>query len=799
MNALGQDLRYALRMLARSPGFVSVVVLMLGLGIGINTTVFSLVTSLSYPSSPLKDQGRIALVWASRFIASEGRGSVSAPDFADWRQQNDVFEDMAMFSGTTLMFKIATQSGQVETQQVSEGFFRALGVQPARGRTFLPEECQPGGHHVAILSDSAWRQGFGSDPGVLGQTIKLNREAYAVVGVMPPGFSYPGYQTPLWTPLVSDMSPAGRARRFAQVVARLKRGVTIGQAQADMAAIARRLAQAYPVTDAGWGIRVMGLRESMNERYSRGLLLFSGPVFFVLLIACANVANLLLGRASRRNRETAVRAALGAGRFRLIRQFLTESLLLALAGGAFGLLVNFWGMALVRKMFADILPVGSLRMDARMLVFTLLLSMLAPLFFGLLPALHGSKIDVNETLKSAGNVGRVGRGSHRLREWLVVVEMILAVALLGICGLFIGIWTTLARVKPGFDPKNMLTATLAAPQDAYPQPEDVRRLYQRLLARLEAVPGVERAAFVNQLPMNTGGGRPVLIDRGVSRPTQASAGEVMVSPGFFQAMRIPLLRGRALRDQDSTDTLALISESLARSGWPGQDPVGKRIKFLSDSSERPWIVVVGVVGDVTCEDRFGSPIPSVYRLFGQTPDRQVALVLRTVSPSSAAMAAVRQAVWEVDEEQPLADLQTMQQAVSAASSEYEGPSTIFGVLGGIALALAALGVYSVMSYFVAERIPEIGVRMALGARPGDVLRLVIRQGLTLALSGGVLGLVGAWVLERIAFHEIPEFHSSFDLVTINIALLLLIVALVACYLPARRAMKVDPMVALRYE
>jgi putative ABC transport system permease protein len=799
MEALGQDLRYGLRMLARSPGFVGVVVLMLGLGIGMNTTVFSLVTSISYPFLPLKDQDRIALVWASKFIASEGRGTVSAPDFADWQQQNDVFEDMAMFSGTNLMLKDARHAAQVGAQQVSEGFFRVVGVRPARGRAFLPEECQPGGHHVVILSDALWREGFAGEPRVLGQTIKLNREPYTVVGVMPPDFAYPAYRTALWTPLVPDMSPAGRARRSAQAVARLKRGVTIEQAQANMAAIARRLAQAYPVTDGGWGVRVMRLRDAVNERLSRGLLVLSGPVFFVLLIACANVANLLLGRATRRNRETAVRAALGAGRFRLIRQFLTESLLLALLGGACGLLVNYWGMALARKLFADILPAAALRMDARLLAFALLLSMLTPLFFGLAPAVLGTKLNVNETLKNAGNVGRASQGSHRLREWLVVMEMMLAVALLGVCGLFIGIWTTLARVKPGFDPKNMLTTTLSAPQEAYPQAEDVRRFYRRVLERLQTVPGVERLGFVNQLPINAGAGRPVLIDRGTSRPTQASAVEVMADPGYFQAMGIPLLRGRALQEQDSSDTTALISESFARSGWPGQDPVGKRIKFLSESSERPWTVVAGVVGDVTCEGRFGSPIPLVYRPLGQTFDRELALVLRTVSPPSGAMAAVRRAVWEVDGEQPLADLQTMQHLLREEHSEFARPTTIFAVFGAIALALAALGVYSVMSYFVAERIPEIGVRMALGARPADVLRLMIRQGLKLALSGGMVGLAGAWVLGRVVIHEVPEIRSSFDLVTIHIALLLSAVALLACYVPARRAARVDPMVALRYE
>jgi len=370
-------------------------------------------------------------------------------------------------------------------------------------------------------------------------------------------------------PLVPDMSPGSRARRFAQALARLKGGVTVEQAQAEMDTIARRLAQAYPITNAGWGIRVIRLRDDMNQKFSKGLIVFSAPVFFVLLIACANTASLLLARAARRNREMAVRAAMGAGRFRLVRQLLTESVPLALLGGSFGLLVNFWGMVLVRKLFADILPLAALRMDARLLAFALLLSMLTPFFFGLAPAICGSKLDVNETLKGAENVGRASRGSHRLREWLVVTEMMLAVALLGVCGLFIDIWVTEARVKPGFDPRNMLTATLSAPESAYSRPEDVRRFYRRLLERIDAIPGVERAAYGNDPPLFITTGRPLLVDRGPAHPTQASAAEVRVSPGFIEAVRIPLLRGRTLTEQDSSGTLAVVSDDLARRAWLG--------------------------------------------------------------------------------------------------------------------------------------------------------------------------------------------------------------------------------------
>jgi putative ABC transport system permease protein len=345
----------------------------------------------------------------------------------------------------------------------------------------------------------------------------------------------------------------------------------------------------------------------------------------------------------------------------------------------------------------------------------------------------------------------------------------------------------------------MLTATLSAPESAYSRPEDLRRFYRRLLERIDAIPGVERAGYGNDLPLFITTGRPLLVDRGPAHPTQASAAEVRVSPGFIEAVRIPLLRGRTLTEQDSSGTLAVVSDDLARRAWPGQDPVGKRIKFLSEASDNPWLVVVGVVGNVATSKRFGSVVPLVYRLLARTPDRELTLVVRTVSPPGSVMAGVRQAVWEVDKEQPLTDLRTMEQIMREQRSEYVRTTAIFGAFAGFGLALAALGIYSVMSCFVAERIPEIGVRMALGARPSDVLRMLIRQGLTLALSGGVVGLIGAWILGRIAFHEVPELRSSFDFVTINIALLLSAVALLACYIPARRAAKVDPMVALRYE
>ena len=803
MEGLGRDLRQGLRVLGKNPGFTAVIVLTLGLGIGVNTTVFSLLDGMFVPHLAITELDRIALLLSTRQDQGELRYAASIPDFSEWRKQNHVFEEMALLSGSTFTLTDVKEPLRVSGQQVSDGFFRVLGVHPTMGRAFLPEECQPGGNPAAILSDGLWQRAFASAPDILGRTIKLNRQTYTVIGVMPASSSYPPVKTDLWVPLIPDSNPARRVQRFAQAIGRLKPGVSANQAQAEMTTISRRLEQAYPATNTGWGIRVLLLRDDLNKKLAGGIIFLGGPVLFVLLIACANVANLLLARASVRGKEMAVRAALGAGRLRLIRQLLIESLPLGFLGGVFGVFIAYWGMAVVRRLFPDplSLPPGALRMDLRVFAFALLLSVLTPLFFGIVPAFYSTKLDLNEALKTGGIVGRAGSSSHRLREWLVVVEMMLAVVLLGMCGLFMSIWRWLGKGQPGFDPHNLLTTTISPPD---PSVSEVRTFYRRILQRLEAVPGVEAAGLVDHLPMDVGdrdASRSIVIEGGPSAPSQTSAAELMVSPGYFATMHIPLLRGRDFSDEDSfgTPSVALISETLARRCWPNEDPIGKKFKLGGDPQPRTWTVVVGVVADVMNARRDRPPLALVYLPLGQVSNRDLTAVIRTASAPINFLSAVKRAVWEVDKDQLLDDLRTMKEALYEVRQEYVSVIEISGVFAGLALALAAIGVYSVMSYSVAERTAEIGIRMALGARTLDVLRLVIRRGMLLAVSGGVAGLAATWALGRLALSELPELSSSIDVMAIHAAWILVSVAFAASYLPAHRATKVDPMVALRYE
>ena len=803
MTTLFQDLRYGLRMLAKNPGFTVVAVLTLALGIGVSTTVFSLLDAVFVPHLPVRDLDRIALLLENTREQGELRFAVSTPDFLDWKEQNHVFEDVGLFSYSSFLLTDVGEPVRLSAQQVSDGFFRVAGAKPIKGRTFLAEECQPGGSPVAIISYGMWQRAFGSDPNVLGRTIKLNRQPYTVIAVMPEDFSFPTPKTDLWVPLIMKSNQVDRGRRVSQAVGRLGPHITANQAQAEMTTIAHRLEETYPATNAGRGIKVLLLRDDLNKRLSNGIIFFGGPALFVLLIACANVANLLLARASVRGKEVAVRAALGAGRLRLIRQLLTESVLLALMGGVFGVFLAYWGMALVRRLFSTMLslPPGALRMNIWLLAVGLLLSVLTPLFFGLVPALYGTKLRLPETLKTGGIVGRSSVGSHRLREWLVVLEMMLAIVLVGMCGLFMSFWRWLGGVQPGFDPNNLLTLAISLPD---PGTREVRTFYRRILARLEAVPGVEAAGLVDHLPMyvdDRDSSLLVTVEGGPCSLVQTSAAELTVSAGYFAAMHIPLVRGQALSWEDSSqpDSVALVSETMARRCWPVEDPIGKRFRLGRKLSGKPATVVKGVVGDVMNGRRDHPPLPLVYRPLGQTPDRELTVVIRTALTPVNLASAVKHAIWEVDREQPLDDLRTMKEALFEVRLEYVRAVGISGVLAALALTLAAIGVYSVMNNFVAERTAELGIRMALGATPLDVLRLVVGKGLMLSLSGGVVGLAGTWALERVALSRLAELTSSIDFMAVSVAVLLLFVAVIASYVPARRASKVDPIVALRYE
>ena len=651
-----------------------------------------------------------------------------------------------------------------------------------------------------------WQGSFGADPKVLGLSITLNRESYTVIGVMPAGFRLFAGNADLWVPLDLGSSALSRGVRQVMVMGRLKAGVGKEQAQAEMSNLARRLAQAFPATNKGWDVQLVLLQDEINKKLGLGLVFFMGPVVLVLLIACANVANLLLARASVREKEVAVRAAMGAGRFRLVRQLLTENLMLSLMAGAFGLLLGVWGMGILRSLFpaAASASLGAPHLDARLLGFALLLCLLTPLLFGLAPALCASKLDLSETLKEGARGSRAGGGSHRLREYLVVSEVALAVALLGLGGLFVRVMLFLGNLKPAFDTRNVLTMTVSLSESAYPRDSDVAGFYRRVLENAQTIPGVESFGVVDRLPIpgeRWSALRSVHLESGLGGELGVSAVSLRVSPGYFSALRIAVRRGRGLTDQDASGAarVALVNEALARS-WRGEDPIGRRLHLEDLSPEKSWITVVGVVGDAII-DAHKAPMPGVYIPCAQNPERAMTFVVHTLTPPLGLEEPLKRALWAVDKDQLIDQVQTVEQMMSQEFAQSNALLKLVVAFAVLALVLASAGVYSVMSYIVAQRTHEFGVRMSLGARPRDVMQLVVNEALVLIVGGLCVGLAGAFVFGKLLGHELTGIGiRPYDPTTLScVSVVLMAAALLACYLPARRATKVVPLVALRYE
>lgn len=808
MGTLGQDFRYGLRMLVKNPGFTAAAALTLALGIGANTAIFTVFEAILDLHFPIKDQSRIVNLWGANNSLYTQRSSLSIADYLDYRQQNHVFEDLAASEGDSFNLTSGRGAQALSGDCVSSNYFRVLGVQPAMGRDFVPEESAEGKAEVVILSYGVWQAKFGADPAILGRNITLNHASYTVIGVMPAGFHLLTAGDPdLWVPLDLRFGIQNRGLREAAVIGRLKHGVTNEQAQADVSNLARRLAQTFPATNQGWDVHVVSLQDEINKKLGLVVVFIMGPVVLVLLIACANVANLLLARSSVRAKEMAVRAAMGAGRFRLVRQLLTESMSLALLAGVFGLLLGAWGMAVLRSLFSSAManaPGGGLHMDARVLWYSLLLCVVTPLLFGLAPALYGSRLDLNDMLKEGSRPTRSAGGSHRLREYLVVTEIGLAVALLGLGGLFIRVLYFLNNLKPGFDTRNLLTMTVSLPQATYPRDADVAVFYRRVLENAQEIPGVASVGIVNRLALpveNWATLKPLRLESASAGELGASAVVLNVSPGYLLALRIPQRRGRGLTDQDAAGAarVALINETLARS-WRGDDPIGRRLRLASSDSDSAWVTVVGVVGNAIL-DVHKAPMPGVYLPAAQNPSRAMTLVARTVVPSRGLEEPLRQALWAVDKDQPIDQVSTAEQLMSQEFAEQNAMVKLIAAFAVLALALASAGVYSVMSYAVAQRTHEIGVRMSLGASPSKVVRLVVNEAATLILGGLVVGSCGAFVFGKLLGHELTQFGiMPYDPVTFScVAALLVAVALAACSLPARRAAQVDPMVVLRYE
>ncbi len=815
MNSLLQDLRYAVRQLRKSPGFAAVAVITLALGIGANTSIFSVVNGALLRPLPFKDPDRLVRVWhvpPPKSFPGMTTFAVSAANYLDWERQNHVFDGMAIYSFHGFTLTDSDKPEQVDACSATSGFFSTLGVQPMLGRVFLPEEDQPGHSDVVVLSHRFWQEHFGSNPGIVGHDIKMDGRSILVAGVMPASFQFPEFAQ-MWTPMAwTDQEKAVRGEHHSVVVARLKPGVDLKQAQAEMNTISSRLEQQYPEDDKGWGAIVVPLHDDMVSDVRPALLVLLGAVGFVLLIASVNVANLGLARTFSRQKEIAIRTALGATSVRVLRQVLTESVLIALVGGALGLTFADAGIRLIMAFLADKLPRSiEVGLDPRVLAFTAVISIAAGILAGVLPALRLTRGNVNQSLKQG--LGRTDSDSsgQRTRSVLVVSEVALSLILLVGAGLMIRSFQMLHGVNPGFDSRNVLTMTAMVSRAKFPVPAQQIAFFEQVLQRVRTLPGVEAAGVGDDIPLdNQGSHQPVAIE---GRPTlpmseQPEVDVRLITPGYMSALHIPILRGRDVSDTDLAGRpgVILVSESMARQFWPGEDALGKRLTLTF----YPGVVreVVGIVGDVKL-DGLDQTRPSTALYFpldqvsvpanGGWSSFPMSLVVRSSSSSTGLVSAVSNAVHEVDREMPLRDIQKMDDLVANSLSQQRFNMLLLGAFAALALLLAAVGIYSVLSYSVKRSVREIGIRLALGARVGDVLRMVVLEGMKPTLLGVGIGVSGALALGRILSGLIYGVKSTDPITFVAVAGLLTLIALVASTIPAYRATKVDPMVALRYE
>ncbi len=807
---LWRDGRYGMRTLVKNPAFTVVAVLALALGIGANSAIFSVVNTVLLRPLPYKDPDALMTVWEEATHQGFPFNTPSPANFLDWRAQNTVFESMAAMAQSNFNLTGVGEPERFDGRRVSANLFSLLGVQPQLGRTFRPEEDQPD-TRVVILGHGMWQRRFGGDPSIIGRPLTLNGQSYTVIGVMPKSFvelpSFDNWKDQLWVPIAFSSEEAlQRGNHFLEVVARLKPGVAQRQAQAEMDTIAARLAQQYPDFNTRIGAVVKPLHEQVVGNIKSALIVLLGAVGFVLLIACANVANLLLARATARQKEIALRLALGASRARLTRQFLTESVLLAALGGAVGLLLAVVGIDALKAFIPDTISQAQrIGIDGKVLIFTLLISLVTGLIFGLAPATQASHFNLNETLKEGGKGSGTGGGGGRLRNLLVISEVAISFVLLIGAGLLINSFLHLRRLDPGFRADHVLTMKVVLPELKYPDKQRRTPFYDEVLRRVQSLPGVESVAFGSNLPLTYNGDSIFIAVEGRPDPAPDQQRDVItrvVSPGYFRTMGIPLVQGRDFNEHDKVDTtqMVVITEKTARHYWPGENPVGKRLKPGTSTSESPWREVIGVVKDVRQNDFVAEPKLQMYLAYTQTnafaPN---AIAVRTAVDPLSIASSVRRVIWEVDKDQPVSDLSTMEAIVSKAVARQRFSTLLLGVFAGLALVLAAVGIYGVMSYSVAQRTHEIGIRMALGAQRSDVLKLTIMQGLKLVLAGVVIGLLAAFILTRVMASLLFGVSATDPLTFATISFVLIGVALLASYIPALRATKVDPMVALRQQ
>ncbi|MGC1687181.1 MAG: ABC transporter permease [Candidatus Acidiferrales bacterium] len=819
MNTLMQDIRFAARMLRKSPGFALIAILTLALGIGANTAIFSVVDAVLLKPLPYPQPGNIAAVWGTHSKMGETSRAISFPDFKDFQAQNHVFEHIAVYTDDTTALTGAGEPLHLFAEKVSADMFSVLGVQPLLGRTFLPDEDQPG-HYVALISYRLWQSHFGADPSIVGRAVMFGGRDFTIVGVLPASFVYPfNSDVPdVWKTFSEDATPVSggspdsdkpmteeRGAHFVSSLARLKPGITFAQANAEADAIGNRLADQYPDTNKYTSFRIEPALDGLVGKLKPQLRVLLGAVAFVLLIGCANIANLLLARTTARQREMAIRTAMGAGRARIIRQLLIEAGMISLAGGTCGLIVAAWGTEyLVRLATGQFPRVAGTALDARVLAFTFIASVVTGFLFGIAPALQLSSQPLSEILKEGGRSSSQSARQHRLRNILIVGEMALAVILLSCAGLLIESLSNLQHVNPGFNSHGVVTFAIDLPSSRYSKPEAIKAFFRQLSERMRALPGVESASTGVPLPFSDAVIRTSYqIDgRPVPKSEEPHVHFRAVSVDYFRTMQIPLLKGRAFSATDNATApmVIVVNQALASKAFPGEDPIGKHIKpGVSELGPAPFREIIGVVGNVKVRGLDSADEAECY-----TPEEQTGFewqygVVRTSVPPATLIPAIREQVRALDKDVVIFDPKTMDEYLARATAQPRLDSALLALFAGLALILAMVGIYGVMSYGVAQRTNEFGIRMTLGAQRADMLGLVLRQGLGVAAIGAAVGIVATIGATRLLTSLLFGVRPGDPLTLVAVSVILLMCALVACYIPARRAMRVDPMVALRYE
>jgi putative ABC transport system permease protein len=803
------DLRFAFRQLRKSPGFAFVAVLTLALGIGANTAIFSVVDAVLLHPLAFKEPSRLVAVWETNEQPGaevNHRNEVALGNFYDWRAQNQVFEQIAALTYGNFNLIGVAEPERIQGAAVSFNFFETLGVSPALGRSFVAAEESPAAPRSVVISYGLWQRRFGGDPNLIGGTRIFNDEPFAVVGVMPAGFEiqFPAsLQVEMWTLLRRGSADGDRKEHYLYVLGRLREGVSLKQAQAGMNVIVRQLQQQYPDTNRGTGVNVIPLHKQLVGNIQPYLFVLFAAVGFVLLIACANVTNLMLARLAGRQKEIAVRLALGAGRGRLIRQFLTESVMLSALGSFLGLLLAAWGIEVLRRLAPPDLPrLSEISLNGPVFLWTLGILLLTGVLLGLAPALHASKPDLNSSLQESGRTTG-GLKGNRVRRVLVISEVALALLLLVGAGLMIRSSMRLQQVNPGFERKNLLTLNIALPRQKYLKGQ-ANLFFDQLLERIARLPGVEYAGGVDPLPMSGSDSSTGVLIEGqpiVPSADRPEAGERSVTPGYFQAMRIPLLEGRQFTEQDRADApyVVVVNEALAHRFFPGQRPLGKRLGLEDDAGKLLWAEIIGVVGNVKHRSLDAEIKPELYEPYHQSPRNFMSLVVRTAVEPSSMIAAIREQVLFLDRDQPVFEIRTMEELLSKSLAQSRFIMLLLGIFSALAMALAAVGIYGVMAYFVTRRHKEIGIRMALGAQKSDVLKLVLVEGMGLAVIGVALGLAASFALTRIIANLLFGIGPTDPATLIGVSFLLTSVAFLACWIPARRASRADPIVTLRAE